>query len=138
MRQNILGFQPKLLFVLKPIAEKKDTFGLGKTAPSGQWIAPVRAGQAHRHPERQAFTIHAGATGEEERQSEAKQRRGAGREKKQTQPRRKDAAALHLTELEGVSETLRGGTHVAVQAFSFLCFVVFQTSDISYHVFEPQ
>lgn len=101
-------------------------------------IAPVRTGQPHRHTERQAFVVHAGAAGEKERQPKTKQRRGAGREKQETQPRRENAAGLHLTELERVRKSLRGGAHVAVQAFALLSFVVFQTSDMSYHEFEPQ
>ena len=109
MGENVFGFQPKLLLVLKPVAEEEDTFRSGKAAPTGEGIAFVRTGQAQRHTERQAFIAHTDATGEKERQSEAKQRRGASREKKQTQPRREDATALHLTELEGVSETLRWG-----------------------------
>ena len=36
-------------------------------------------------------------------------------------------------ELERVRETLRGGAYITVQAFTFLCFVVFQTSDGSVH-----
>ena len=55
MGENILGFQPKLLFVLKSIAEEENALRSGKTAPSGQGIASVRTGQAHRHTERQAF-----------------------------------------------------------------------------------
>ena len=138
MREDVLGFQPKLLFVLKSIAEEENALRSGKTVPSGQGIAFVRTGQTHRHTERQAFPVHAGATGEKERQSETKQRRGTGREKQETQPRREDAAGLHLTELERVRKSLRGGAHIAVQAFAFLSFVVFQTSDLSYHEFEPQ
>ena len=65
MGENILGFQPKLLFVLKPVAEKEDAFRSGKTAPSGQGIAPVRTGQAHRHTERQAFARSRRRSGEQ-------------------------------------------------------------------------
>ena len=61
-------------------------------------------------------------------------RRGAGRKKKETQPRREDAPGLHLAEPERVRKSLRGRPHITVQAFSFLRFVVFQTSDGSCHV----
>ena len=43
-----------------------------------------------------------------------------------------------MVELEGVAEALRGRTHIAEQALAFLCFLVFQTSDLSIHDLKPQ
>ena len=134
MGQNILGLEPQFPLVLKPVAEEENAFRFGKTASARERIAPVRAVQAHRHTERQALVVHAGTAGEKERQSEAEQRRGAGRKKQETRPRRKNAAGLHLPCPERVRQTLRGGTHIPVQAFFLLCFVVFQTSDLSVHM----
>ena len=133
MREDVLGFQPKLLFVLKPVAEKEDAFRSGKTAPSGQGITFVRTGQAHRHTERQAFLVDTGATCKEQCDTGQKQRRRQNGEKEQTHPRAEHSTDLHLAELESVRETLRGGAYITVQAFTFLCFVVFQTSDDSVH-----
>ena len=133
MGENILGFQPKLLFVLKSIAEEENALRSGKTAPSGQGIASVRTGQAHRHTERQTFAVHAGTAGKEQSDANQKQRRRQNGEEEQTHPRAEHSTDLHLAELERVRETLRGGAYITVQAFTFLCFVVFQTSDGSVH-----
>ena len=133
MGENILGFQPKLLFVLKSIAEEENALRSGKTAPSGQGIASVRTGQAHRHTERQTFAVHAGTAGKEQSDANQKQRRRQNGEEEQTHPRAEHSTDLYLAELERVRETLRGGAYITVQAFTCLCFVVFQTSDSSVH-----
>ena len=134
MGQNILGLEPQFPLVLKPVAEKEDALRSGKTASSGQGIAFVRTGQAHRHTERQAFLVDTGATRKEQCDTGQKQRRRQNGEEEQTHPRAEHSTDLHLAELERVRETLRGGAYITVQAFTFLCFVVFQTSDLSVHM----
>ena len=75
---------------------------------------------------------------DEQGEASAKQRRGQGGKKKQTHPRREHAARLDVSELERIREALGRGAHVPVQALAFLCFVVFQTSDLSFHMCRPQ
>lgn len=62
-----------------------------------------------------------------------KERHGKRGKKKKTHPRRKDAAGLHMAEPERVSQALQRGAHIPEEPFPFLCFVVFKTSDFSFH-----
>ena len=80
-----------------------------------------------------AVAVHAGTAGKEQSDANQKQRRRQNGEEEQTHPRAEHSTDLYLAELERVRETLRGGAYITVQAFTFLCFVVFQTSDSSVH-----
>ena len=124
--------------ILKAVPQKKDPFGLGKAASSRQWIALVRAGEAQRHPKRQAFLADAGTASGKQNHTDQKQGCSQSGKKKQTHPRRKYAARLDVSEFECIRKALGRGTHVSVQALALLCFMVFQTSDVSFHMCRPQ
>ena len=133
MGKNVLGLQPEFFLVLYPVSQEEDALRSGVAASAGQRIAFIRAGETERHSERQPFVFDIDAAGGKQSKPGDKERHGERGKKKKTHPRRKDAAGLHMAEPERVSQALQRGAHIPEEPFPFLCFVVFKTSDFSFH-----